>query len=254
MSWRDVAPSDEVEKADWIRAALHPSRLAHDVGTVIPAGFEAYARIFHPASGPFGAEVRWAEVASWNGTIVHPEMQFHSIGGPWNDLPQSVGPSVYQPRLGTLSPRQAAALVALLARHTSTAGSCWLCLWDGYGYFEPNSGFAELTARPIGSPPDREPELVTFPVLPKSRVRLPDRDYLLFKGSISDAVGWEDGPNLWWPQDIAWCVASEIDLPYTYVGASSEAIEKLLHDNALEALPAMLTHGITYDADRINST
>ena len=80
------------------------------------------------------------------------------------------------------------------------------------------------------------------------------RAYLLFSGSVSDAAGWEDGPNLWWPEDRAWCVASEIDHNYSYVGGSAELISELLTHSALEAVPAKITDGITYDSDRINSS
>jgi hypothetical protein len=45
-------------------------------------------------------------------------------------------------------------------------------------------------------------------------------------------------PNLWWPVDHTWCVASEIDFPWTYVGGSSELIERLLADERLETVSA----------------
>jgi hypothetical protein len=44
--------------------------------------------------------------------------------------------------------------------------------------------------------------------------------------------------NLWWPEDRSWCVASEIDLRWTYVGGSSELIAQILSDERIEALPA----------------
>jgi hypothetical protein len=84
-------------------------------------------------------------------------------------------------------------------------------------------------------------------------VRLPARDYLLFRAPIHEALGWEDGPNLWWPEDRAWCVASEIDFPYTYVGGSKELINAIDNDPAIEALPATDSDGITYSSDKINS-
>jgi len=57
----------------------------------------------------------------------------------------------------------------------------------------------------------------------------------------------------WWPDDHAWCVASEIDFPYTYVGGSQELIAAIIDDPAIEALPATDTDGIRYDSDKINS-
>ena len=68
------------------------------------------------------------------------------------------------------------------------------------------------------------------------------------------AAGWEDGPNLWWPDDHAWCVASEIDLAYTYVGGSRKLIEQVLELPALESLPCEITDRVTYDSDRINTS
>ena len=87
----------------------------------------------------------------------------------------------------------------------------------------------------------------------QSRVRLPNRDYLLFTGSVQHGEGWEEGPNLWWPGDRAWCVATEIDFPYTYVGGSRSLIEEALAHPRLEALPATTSDGITFDSDKVNS-
>jgi hypothetical protein len=93
----------------------------------------------------------------------------------------------------------------------------------------------------------------TRPKLKKSRVRLPGRDYLLFTGSVTQGEGWEDGPNIWWPDDRSWLVASEIDFPYTYVGGSNQLIEEILAHPLLEALPATIDQGITADSDAVNS-
>jgi hypothetical protein len=46
-------------------------------------------------------------------------------------------------------------------------------------------------------------------------------------------------PNLWWSHDRSWCVASEIDLPWTYVGGSKGLIGRVLSHPELEALPAL---------------
>jgi hypothetical protein len=42
-------------------------------------------------------------------------------------------------------------------------------------------------------------------------------------------------PNLWWPDDRAWCVASEIDLAWTYVGGTEALINDILANSQLEA-------------------
>jgi hypothetical protein len=257
MGWEKLTLRDEVNAADWIRERLHP--FAKDVGSVVPSGFPAYARIFHPAgiAGRPELGIRWSEVASLTGKTAHPEMQFHAIAPP----PHDPEPHFYEPRLGVLSPSQASALVAVLSKHTSTPDVCWLCLWEGYGYLHPGgSAVFVLASRGrfarLRVPLKRLQLRWSMPRPPRKqgpRVRLPGRDYLLFRAPIAEALGWEDGPNLWWPDDHAWCVASEIDFPYTYVGGSKELVDAIVNDPAIEALPAKDTDGITYTSDKVNS-
>lgn len=262
MSWQSLPPSEDVEAADWISERLHP--FAQDVGSVIPPGFEAYARIFHPASASRDwnpVDVRWSTVASWSGRTVHPEMQFHSIAAPL-ERGEPVGrmPWSGEPRLGVLSKQQMGALTDLLPKFTSSAQT-FFCLWEGYGYV--TGAVAALQVFKQGAPtagaqrPRRWNLRMPVPKgrgnLPeRKRVKLPHRDYLLFRGPIAKAQGWEDGPNLWWPDNRSWFVASEIDLPYTYVGGTQELIDAILAHPAIEALPAKLSDGITFDSDRIN--
>lgn len=258
MDWDALSPSDQVEAADWIRERLHG--FAVDVGSVIPEGFAAYARIFHPAwRGARGQEaVRWSEIAASTGRAVHPEMQFHMIAAP------APGHAVVypvwrgEPRLGVLPESQVGALAGLLSTHTTTRERCWFCLWDGYGYLHAGgmAVFRSYFTGP-GTPPVPEPiALPAFPPIPsRSRrlVRLPARDYLLYTGAVEQSAGWPDGPNLWWPEDRSWCVASEIDFPYTYVGGSDELIAEVLEHPLLEALPSSIHDGITADSDRVNT-
>ena len=65
------------------------------------------------------------------------------------------------------------------------------------------------------------------------------RDYLLYSGAPDDALVFvnieNQSPNLWWPEDRSWCVATEIDLHYTYIGAPRDLIHRLLAHPVLEA-------------------
>jgi hypothetical protein len=151
---------------------------------------------------------------------------------------------------------QAGAVAAILSKHTSGPDACWFCLWDGYGYLHRGgvawfvfarppfarirTGFRRLRLR--WSRP-RVSHLRDWP-----RVRLPNRDYLLFRGSIARAAGWQDGPNLWWPDDRAWCVASDIDLLHTYVAGSKELIADLIGHREIGASPATVEDGIGQNA------
>lgn len=169
MRWQDLKPSDEVQAADWIAGRLHPFGSV-TVGSVVPTGFAAYARV--------------------------------------------------ESRTG---------LAPVLARHTATSQRCWFCLWEGYGYLGGGRSFFWLRAAPARGElrlemPNRRP------LLPKTRVRLPNRDYLFFTGDVTEGEGWEDGPNLGWPDDKAWCLASEIDLDYTLIGGSEELVDDLIRE------------------------
>ena len=50
--------------------------------------------------------------------------------------------------------------------------------------------------------------------------------------------GHEQTPNLWWPEDRLWCVASEIDLAWTYVGGPTGLIENVIADGRIGVLRA----------------
>jgi hypothetical protein len=141
----------------------------------------------------------------------------------------------------------------------STPASCWLCLWDGYGWLHGSPSVVIMGRR--GSIP--VPPVFPAEVLDGPRVRLPGRDYLLFAGPLAAApqLGWTDpygfffpqSPNLFWPADHAWCVASEIDLFCTLVGGSDDLAEALIADPRLDTWPVQPHDPIAFDSDQINT-
>ncbi|HEV3187982.1 MAG TPA: hypothetical protein VGZ04_08035 [Acidimicrobiales bacterium] len=159
-------------------------------------------------------------------------MQWHQIALP-EAIPPTEAPWRSQgPKQGTLFIPDAEALIDDLTPYTSMAHECYFCLWVGY-----MGGGAAFV--PLGSPPISIPA----PPQPRRKVELPAREYALFEGPLTSATSMESiheprTPNLWWPANHAWCVASEIDFPWTYVGGSSELIERLLADERLEVVPA----------------
>jgi hypothetical protein len=235
-------PSADVAAADWLGPRLR--RFGSAVAAVVPDGFPAYVRIFHPARGPNDRPVRWAQVAAWSGRRMHRLAQFHAISRPAASA--SAGPAPWDgqdPPEGNLPAELLRVLCATLAGHTSTPESCWFCLWDGYGWLHGSPSIAIMGHRgSIAVPPAFPTEVLEGP-----RVRLPGRDYLLFAGSLAAApqLGWTDpdgllfpqSPNLFWPQDHAWCVASEIDLPCTLVAGPEALAQALIDDPRLEAWP-----------------
>jgi len=234
--------STAVDEAAWIGERLAPFD-EHLVGSVIPAGFEAYARLLHPAHYTLAKgvrKVRWREIADWSGVPLHPDSQFHSIAlppahpgrpAPWN----SQGPE-----RGSLDVADTEALVDVLASYTSTPAHCFFCLWDGWGW---DTG---MSAALPGEVPIPVPDPVPLEVRYGPRVRLPGRDYLLYTGPVEAALAFAGSPgqtpNLWWPADRSWCVASEVDLCWSYLGGPAALIEELLAERAVEALPAVPGH------------
>ena len=145
---------------------------------------------------------------------------------PWGSLPQH----------GSIPERECRTLAEVLRSLTLTPDSCFFCLWQGYGNIDTRLYKAS------------------------SRVRAPGRDYLLFRGPIGaimafitrDGPFWGHSPSIWWPEDRAWCVATDIDLFDTYVGGSEESIEAVLSNPELEALPTTLDARLDLGGDTIN--
>jgi hypothetical protein len=226
----------DTSAARWLEERLwHWGNEGVPVGSVVPEGFEAYARILHPAykrpdGGGEEEPVRWSTVAAWTGRVVHSQMQFERFANlaqhefpPWDSPPMQ----------GVLPRRECERVAGLLRSFTSTPASCWFGIWDGYGFFDPKR-YSDIP-----------------------RVRAQHRDYLLFRGPIDAVTGFawglsEQSPNLWWPEDEAWCVATDIDLSDTYIGGSDECIDRVLADGKIEAFRTTLDARVDIDGDTIN--
>jgi len=123
--WDPGEPLPDVSAGRWVQQRLWKwgpgsNRQGVAVGCLVPQGFEAYARVLHPARRQTerGLEsVRWSAVASWTGTTAHPLMQFHGIAKlPWHYLPTwGIVPSE-----GKLPAAEGERLVAILRAFTST--------------------------------------------------------------------------------------------------------------------------------------
>lgn len=281
MSYDHLAQTDDLTAAAWIAPRL--GAFAGGVSGVIPRGFEAYARILHPASAD-GEWVRWSEVAVTCGKVAHPLMQFHTLVGlsPYEHDVTSGAWEGTTPDDGELEPQSLEALLDVLARHTTTPDPCWFCLWEGYGWI--TGAVQTVTFTWAGPNAEADEELVENVVdrvlepptqaesrsqheLPSifhgARLELPSRKYLLFSGPLDAATElghspspeWflPQSPNIFWPDDVAWCVATEIDLFCTYVGGSRELIDELLADERLEVWEAHLDDPVAHDSDVLNS-
>jgi hypothetical protein len=228
----------DVSTGVWLSSARRRGQPG-TVSSLVPAVFEAYARVLHPAvryAGDDDIEVPWSEVAAHNGTAVHPLMQWHAITGSWDFVHDDSQPPVWDdaPSEGHLPAAVAARLAGVLARHSGTPEDCFFGRWHGFGY--------DLAS------PDFPPRLLLRG----------NHDVVLVRGTVADATRnlapepHEQSANLWWPADHAWCVVTDIDLMSTYVGAGRACIDELLATTGLEALPVSPEDSIASDADAVN--
>ena len=229
--------AEDVSPARWVESSLTDFA---KVRSLLPAGLSAYARVFHPAylDDDRQQPVRCSTVASWTGRTVHPLMQFPRVANLSEDSQDIYRdpPWGLAPKFGSIPEEECRILVDILRQFTTTPERCYFCLWEGYG---------NIDARLYEA---------------KARVKAPGRDYLLFSGTLDAVVSflhwddgfWGDSPNIWWPADRAWCVATDIDLYDTYVGGSRDCIEAVLGSPDLEALPTTLDARVDIGGDDVN--
>ncbi|PTR30351.1 hypothetical protein C8K36_102199 [Rhodococcus sp. OK519] len=230
---RGLTMCPDVEAGRWITESVR--NFEHDVGSLVPPVFAAYARVFHPAelvTGPGPTDrriVRWRDVAAANGAVAHPAMEWGSIVGSWDASGQ---PELWDsaPEVGLLPASEARALAMVLADFTATPDACRLALCE--------------ILNVLDVPPGIE------------RLHLPARPMVLFCGPLSAAdarfSSFGHGPSLWWPDDRSWCVATDVDLMTTYVGGGAGCVRAIVECPDLEALPVPDTQKVTWDSDSVN--
>jgi len=256
--------SPRLDEADWVEQRLLP--FGSGVGSIVPAGFPAYVRILHPASDSNGETLRWAEVAAKTGRVMHRLAQFHAINRPKTDIAIEINP----PDPGRMPRDLLTSLCEVLARHTNTPQHCYFCMWEGHGWLSEDSGGTLVftrTGAPIEPPTPAEGGDCLSPVLRAAvrsapRLHFPYRSYILFEGPLTAATefGWAladtfiaESPNLFWPQDHAWCAATEIDLFCTLIAGSEELAESLIGDERLEAWCVFADDPVHADSDLENA-
>ena len=220
----DIAWSERVDAADWIKDRLE-GKPGSTVSSVVPKGYDAYARILHPArlSGPDGDQpVRWADVATWTNMPLGRDSRFHSVALPPGVAGEPTPPWNSAPRRGSLTSDEVARLAEVLRPNTATPEACWFAVWDGHGWVNSGAGLVPLSIAAGG------------------KASLASRDYIVYEGPVEAAAALFEAepqsPNLWWPEDRSWFVASENDLHWTYVAGTEKTIGQLVERGDMEVL------------------
>ena len=246
-------------QAAWIQERVAPGG---GLRSLLPAGFPVYVRVLHPAYGAWSehqGRVRWAEIAKRVGVTMHASIDFDELAAAVSGRAGPVRWAVGEPRVGDLDPEPLAALCDVLARHTATPEACWFGVWDGHGWLHPAgvlvavfTGTDDLDSDGTEDPPMEQIDPVMgltwdepSPAMPL--FELPSREHRLLSGpldaaldmgSIVNGVFFPHSPSLIWPDDHAWCVATDVDLRSTYIAAAPALADDLLSDGRLEAWPA----------------
>jgi hypothetical protein len=217
--------SSEVDEATWIREATKDREFG-TVGSFIPAGFEGYGRLLRPAYADSDetTRVRWRQISEWSGRELKEDSEFHSVAFPMRP-PTGQRPWVTRgPRQGSMDGDDLSALVSVLGSATTTPEECWFALWAGYALG------GDVPASVIEGP----------------QFELPNRSYLLMTGDLQAAGdiyrAFGAGPNLMWPQDRSWCLASEIDMDSSLIGASCAVIDRLRRSDEFECIGTDRSH------------
>ncbi len=139
-------------------------------------------------------------------------------------------------------------VAAIAAAHTSTPDAAWIAVWEGYGWdtavttiawkdpLEPEEQQAlDLEQARLRREDARRTEVVRRGLAQIPHLELRHRTYLLLRGAVRDAARlsepgrpqeWQR-PDLFWPDDRSWFVATDVDFWSLYVGGGEQLIAEL---------------------------
>ena len=188
----------DLDRAQWLRSV--EAEPWSSVLSIVPRGFPAYARLFHPVSrdrprrtrtwhgleeAPYFAGVHdieaaleiqratWAQAAASFGTTMHAQAQYaRLVRSDDGEAHGAIAPDGWrygytsEGRLDTVS---LAAASAVLARHTTTPQTGVAAIWEGWGGLVSSAGAARFVLEPVDRPPasgaEEDTERVTAPSL-----------------------------------------------------------------------------------------
>lgn len=159
----------DLDRGEWLRTM--EAEECGSILSVVPAGYEAYARVFHPVERDRPRKTRtwqgldqatyfhgvcdieasletqrvtWATAAASFGTTMHPEAQYPRLVrreyGEDEGVIAADGWRYSPPSEGCLDAASLAAASAVLARHSSTPASGIAAIWEGWGGLVTSAG------------------------------------------------------------------------------------------------------------------
>jgi hypothetical protein len=147
---------------------------------------------------------------------------------------------------GTDAAQQISAIASIARQHTTTPGLSWFAIWEGWGWTSstslfwsnghgPNARFTRSSRRHRSRVADRQRHRrIRRGLEHVPQFDLPNRRYYLVHGPLPAAASIRDPgatrlqvPDLWWPDDRQWFVATDTDLDWTYAGGSQAFINEI---------------------------
>lgn len=216
----------------------------------------------------FGDGVRPAD------TVASTEWLEHSCRGEWWTVGALV-PNRYESLLRVDAPAQCAddwwsayrdlfeVVASIGERHTSSPERAWYAMWEGHGFdraethvawHDPPADETERRARAaerarLGDERRRHNADIGAALDQMPRFDRPGRTYYLVEGPVRavsrlrhpDGDDWRN-PDLFWPDDRRWFVATDVDFWSLYIGGRSGFVAELA-----DSVP---THSEPVDLDR----
>ncbi|WP_156163729.1 hypothetical protein [Demequina subtropica] len=275
------------DAGEWLKGRI--PTFGGRVRDVAGEDFESYVRVMHPLRGrrldwsdrgsgmvPSVVDERrwtWAELASALGRTAHPLMQWHALAREavvrWGD-----GWEVDQPEQGAFEPELFARLVPALLEATSTPDDAVVGFWTGSSGLHPGGrhvvvateAAAGLEATALAQLPMIDASIVDA-IDAGDVLALPGREYVLLGGALAEladpdwgfaaGVGWwasfrDPTPQLVWPRDHAWLVATEVDFDSTLVAGARGLIDAVVAVPGLESFEVGPDDDLTSDGDVVN--
>ncbi len=216
-----VPPIDD--EVSWVPTDTLPGYI-HRVSELLPAGYDAYVRIFHPFVQweTEGTATDSTKTRSWRSLAAEARVTYHAELT-WDALRTVVQrpdrDRVWSVAEGQMDEPLRSALFGLLAAESRGEAA--------YFYFRLPRLVRGL-----------EPLLIRAPV-----------------GSIDDVrrvEGGHAGPDHVWPASREWLLCTDYDLTSSYVACGTRLAQQLLAAPAIEALPVSLDARVDHGADVLN--
>ncbi len=123
------------------------------------------------------------------------------------------------------------------ARHTGTPDRAWLAVWEGHGFANATTHVAgrDKERAQFREEDERRNAAIRAALGRLPQFHLPNRTYYLLGGAVfavtqlrypDSSTEWRN-PDLFWPDDRRWFVATDVDLWSLYIGGDDDFIADL---------------------------